>query len=252
LLAVVFAVGFIYFLVRRYFDKEMIAPFLVLFLLGGLQGLIGWIMVRSGLNDTSLYVSHFKLAIHFIAALALLCYTLWFALKLLIPQERRLIDSSLCGFTITVIVLLTIQLIFGAFMSGLKAAPYAPTWPSMNGAWVPDTILSQSWVSNPFNVQFIHRILAYLLSTIVIIWSWWAGIRAKNPDGTLLKKTRLWPLMLVLLQVMFGIFTVLHAPTMGASKFGTYEILAESHQLIAMFFLVALVVNLYVIRPFAR
>ncbi|HRO69258.1 MAG TPA: COX15/CtaA family protein, partial [Chitinophagaceae bacterium] len=67
---------------------------IILFLLGALQGLVGWIMVQSGLEDSELvYVSHYKLAIHFILALGLLVYTLWFALELLIP-ERQLTYSS--------------------------------------------------------------------------------------------------------------------------------------------------------------
>jgi heme a synthase len=252
MLGVVFAIGFIYFLVRRYFNKEMVIPFVILFLLGALQGLIGWIMVKSGLNDTSLYVSHIKLAMHFIAALALLCYTLWFALKLLVPEEQRIGNIRLNAFTIAVILLLTVQLIYGAFMAGLKAAPYAPTWPSMNGEWIPGTISSESWANNPFNVQFIHRILAYLLFTVVIFWSWSAGIVARRSPGSILKKVRLHPLILVLLQVVLGIFTVLEAPRMGTNKFGLYELLAQCHQLVAMFLLVSLVINLYVVRPASK
>jgi cytochrome c oxidase assembly protein subunit 15 len=248
LLGVVFAIGFIYFLVRRYFDKEMVVPLIMLFLLGALQGLIGWIMVKSGLNDTSLYVNHIKLAMHFIAALALLCYTLWFALRLLVPEGRRIGNISLNAFTVGVILLLTVQLIYGAFMAGLKAAPYAPTWPSMNGEWIPGTISSESWANNPFNVQFVHRILAYLLCTVVIFWSWRAGRIAKHHPGSLLGKVRLYPLVLILLQVVLGVFTVLEAPRMGTNKFGFYELLAQSHQLVAMFLLVALIINLYVVK----
>ena len=67
---------------------------LILFLLGALQGLVGWIMVQSGLeNSELLYVSHYKLAIHFILALGLLCYTLWFALQLLVPANQITINQ---------------------------------------------------------------------------------------------------------------------------------------------------------------
>jgi cytochrome c oxidase assembly protein subunit 15 len=89
MLGIVFVVGFIYFLAFNYFDKRMIKPFIILFLLGAMQGLIGWIMVASGLNDEHLYVDHIKLALHFISAMILACYTLWFALKLLIPEEQE-------------------------------------------------------------------------------------------------------------------------------------------------------------------
>ena len=73
----------------------MINPLIILFLLGLLQGLIGWIMVKSGLEDSPLlYVSHYKLAIHFILALGIICYALWFALQLLVPKEKII---ELCG-----------------------------------------------------------------------------------------------------------------------------------------------------------
>ena len=110
----------------------MIRPLLILFLLGALQGLVGWIMVQSGLEDSELlYVSHYKLAIHFILALGLLCYTLWFALQLLVSTRTDLLSTrSLRNFTGWLIALLTLQLIYGAFMAGLKAATAAPTWPA--------------------------------------------------------------------------------------------------------------------------
>lgn len=86
LIAVTFLIPFIIFIFQKRFKKEMIKPMIILFLLGALQGLVGWIMVQSGLEDSELvYVSHYKLAIHFILALVLIAYALWFALKLLVP-----------------------------------------------------------------------------------------------------------------------------------------------------------------------
>jgi cytochrome c oxidase assembly protein subunit 15 len=251
LLGVVFAIGFVYFLIKKYFDKEMVIPFIILFLLGGLQGLIGWIMVASGLNDENLYVNHIKLAIHFISALILLCYTLWFALKLLVPEGRRIYSSHFRNFTLIAIIVLGIQLVYGAFMAGLKAAPYAPTWPSINGEWIPDFLFSKSWINNQINIQFIHRTLAYLLGTLLIFW-FAAAVRnsTRNPSSFLVK-AKWYPFLLVLLQITLGVFTVLHAPKMGTSRFGSYEMLAEAHQLVAMFLLVALIVNLYLVRPAA-
>lgn len=146
MLGVVFVIGFIYFLVKRYFDKEMIIPFIILFLLGGLQGAIGWIMVASGLNDSNLYVNHIKLAMHFIAAMILACYTLWFALQLVIPNEKRVMDSRLHRFTLIIVIVLFIQLTYGAFMAGLKAAMSAATWPTINGMWLPDTLWNNSQI----------------------------------------------------------------------------------------------------------
>lgn len=248
LLGVVFFIGFVYFLVKKYFDKDMVVPFIILFLLGALQGLIGWVMVASGLNDENLYVNHIKLAVHFIAALILLCYTLWFALKLLVPEEKRVYSAALSNFTTVVILVLLLQLIYGAFMAGLKAAPYAPTWPSINGEWVPDTVGTVSWINNQMNVQFIHRQLAYLLGTLLILWFGSAARNARRHPGSLLAKAKWYPFILVLTQIVLGIVTVLNAPKMGTHHFGQYEMLAEAHQLVAMFLLVALIINLYVVK----
>src|ERR1051325_6250006 len=86
LIGVVFIIPFIIFFFQKRFKQEMVKPLLILFLLGALQGLVGWIMVQSGLEDSKLlYVSHYRLAIHFILALGLLCYALWFGLHMMVP-----------------------------------------------------------------------------------------------------------------------------------------------------------------------
>ncbi|MBN9483031.1 MAG: heme A synthase [Bacteroidetes bacterium 43-93] len=247
-LGVVFAIGFIYFLVKKYFDKQMILPFIILFILGGVQGLIGWIMVASGLNDTSLYVNHIKLAIHFISALGLLCYTLWFALQLLVPKEKLAYNKRLHNFTLITISVLVLQLIYGAFMAGLKAAIAAPTWPSINGSYIPDGIMQQSFINHPINVHLVHRTLAYLLFTLIMFWFGAASKFAKERKASLLSKARWWPFILVIMQVFLGIVTVLSAPEIVFGKVGTFEILAELHQLVAMFLLIALVINIYAVR----
>jgi cytochrome c oxidase assembly protein subunit 15 len=248
MLGIVFLIGFVFFLIKGYFRKDMIIPLIILFLLGGLVAMVGWIMVMSGLNDTSLYVSHIKLSIHFITAMACACYTLWFALKMLVPQERRIFDPGLYRFTFIVLIVLVLQLIYGAWMAGLKAAPVAPTWPDMNGVWVPHSFPGESWINSSFNVQFIHRQLAYLLGTLVIFWFGAAGRKTGNHPRSLIRQAKWWPLILVLLQVCLGIFTVLHAPGMGSGKFGSFELLAEAHQLVAMFLLCSLMVNLYLVK----
>ncbi len=248
MLGIVFAAGFIYFLVKKYFEASMVRPFIILFLLGGLQGLIGWIMVASGLNDSHLYVDHIKLAAHFVSAMILACYTLWFALILLIPEEKRTTNKKLNTFTMVTILLLFIQLTYGAFMAGLKAAMAAATWPTINGMWVPDGILGRSLVNDKIAVHFMHRGIAYLLLTLLIFWFFSAARTAAKYPASLLKTTRWWPFLLVALQVTLGIITVLCAAMMVPGKFGTFEILAELHQLVAMFLLMSLVVNLYVVN----
>src|SRR5699024_11040300 len=155
LLVVVFAIPFVYFLVKKYFMKEMILPIIILFFLGGFQGFIGWYMVQSGLYGSELLnVSHIRLSIHFIAALILLFYTLWFALKLLIPKEKFVRDTKTKKYFLWLLGVLIVQLFYGAFMAGMHAAKIAPSWPKMNGRWIPANLMQQSWINHAMNVQF--------------------------------------------------------------------------------------------------
>lgn len=250
LIAVAFVIPFIIFLIQKRFKKEMVKPMLILFLLGALQGLIGWIMVQSGLDDSELlYVSHYKLAIHFILALGLICYALWFALELIVKKEQFLINKQLKNFTTWLIVLLTIQLIYGAFMAGLKAAPAAATWPLVNNSFFPGDIHSYSGrefkglsflTSHPIVVHFIHRMLAYIITVLIFI-SWW---KANKIQGTkLFQRIKMIPLLLVLLQVLLGILSVLNATNKGS-----FIWLAEAHQLVAMLLLLSLFGILFILR----
>ncbi|MBI5858896.1 MAG: COX15/CtaA family protein [Sphingobacteriales bacterium] len=250
LIAVAFAIPFIIFIIQKRFKKEMIKPMLILFLLGALQGLIGWIMVQSGLDDSQrVYVSHYKLAIHFILALALLCYAFWFALELLVPKEQVFEKKSFRKFTGWLITLLCIQLVYGAFMSGLKAASAAPTWPSINGQFLPENIYSigdhrfsglSFLTDNPLMLHFIHRNLAYIIALLIFIW-WWEVRKIQGP--TFFQRTKMIPLFLVLLQILLGIFTVLNVASPRIFLW-----IAEAHQLTAMFLLLSLVWMIFIVR----
>ena len=250
LIGVIFLVPFIIFWLQKRFKKEMIKPMIILFLLGALQGLVGWIMVQSGLEDSKLlYVSHYKLAIHFVLALGLLCYTLWFAFDLLIPEEQIVVHKPLRKFAGWLVILLVIQLIYGAFMAGLKAATAAPTWPTINGAWWPSNIHSLGGrnfpglsflTGNPLVIHFIHRNLAYIISVLIFIW-WWQANKVKGTK--LFQKTKALPLLIVLLQVLLGVLTVLNAVNTK-----TFLWLGVAHQFVAMLLLLSLVWVLYIVR----
>jgi heme a synthase len=249
LIGVVFLIPFIIFIIQKRFKNEMIRPLLILFLLGALQGLVGWIMVQSGLEDSELlYVSHYKLAIHFILALGLLCYTLWFALKLLVPTYQLTFNPSLRSFTGWLIGLLTLQLIYGAFMAGLKAATAAPTWPSINGVWWPDNISSFGGrqftgigflMDHPLVIHFIHRNLAYVITVLLFIWTWKSF---KIKGSTLFQQTKFWPFLLVLLQVILGVLTVV-----SAINTKNFLWLGVAHQFIAMLLLMSLLWMFYIL-----
>lgn len=244
LIGFVFIIPFIYFIVKKKISRDMINPMIILFLLGGLQGAIGWIMVKSGLNDENLYVSHIRLAVHFISALVLLCYLLWFALKISVPPTEILKVPSLKRLNIWLLVLVTVQLVYGAFMAGLHAALVANTWPDINGTWVPAGMFSQGGfltdiAHNPITIQFIHRGLAYLITILIAVW-WWKS--AATPTNSLLHGIRYLPLLLVLLQVLLGVLTLLNSQVKIPI---TYGIL---HQGVGMLLLLSLVWTLFLSR----
>ena len=238
LIAVAFAIPFLIFVIQKRFRNDMIIPMIILFLLGALQGALGWIMVKSGLNEENIYVNHIRLAIHFLAALGLLCYAVWFALKLLIPATALVTHTRLKKFTVLVLATLSVQLLYGAFMAGLKAGVEAPTWPTINGHWLP-VGAGNSLVNDPIWVQFIHRSLAYFLTVIIVIW-WWQA--RKVVGSNYLNKIQWWPLITVLLQVVLGIFTVLYAPQPRYLLW-----LGVSHQFVAMLLLMILVGALFLL-----
>ncbi len=245
LMGLVFIFGFVYFLIKKQFRQNMIIPFIILFLLGVMQAAIGWIMVQSGLVPEKLFVGHIQLATHFMAALFLLCYTLWFALSLGIPKSMLIVSSRLRRMTWIVFSILILQLIYGAFMAGLHAATAAPTWPRINGEWIPGAInnLSPGWknlIDNKITIQFIHRVFAYILLIIVFVW----GYQAFKLNGNILfRKTRFVPVILILMQVMLGIATVILSP------YGNNLVwFGVAHQLVGMLFLITIIFMLYIIR----
>lgn len=249
LIGVVFLIPFVYFLIKKYFKSWMVTPLVILFLLGALQGAIGWIMVKSGLNDNDVYVNHIRLAAHFMAAMVLIGYALVFGLKLVVSPRDRVAQPALLRGAVIITVLVCIQLIFGAFMAGLKAAAAASTWPDINGMIVPaGTFSTGSFLytiaHNKIAIHFIHRTLAYLITFFVIIW--WYRARTVSYSATFNKAKNL-PVFLVIAQVVLGILTVLNSPKITVGKFGVFEWLAEMHQLTGMLLLLSLIAVIYII-----
>jgi heme a synthase len=250
LIGVVFLIPFIIFIIRGSIRKEMVRPLIILFLFGALQGLVGWIMVQSGLEDSELlYVSHYKLAIHFILALGLLVYTLWFALDLLVPRDQVIVNKSLRKRAVWIIAFLTLQLIYGAFMAGLKTAVAAPTWPDMNGEWIPSSMYSYGGrefhgisflTDHPQVIHFIHRNLAYIITVLILAWC----LKAHKIHGSeLFQRTKWLPFIIVVIQVIIGILTVINALNKQ-----TFLWLGVAHQFFAMVLLLCWIWLVYVIR----
>jgi cytochrome c oxidase assembly protein subunit 15 len=241
-IAIAFAIPFIYFLIKKYIKPVMIRPLVILFLLGALQGAIGWIMVKSGLNDQDVYVSHIKLSIHFVSAMVLIVYALIVGLSL-ITQENTYLNntttSSFTKFTYCLIALLVVQLFYGAFMAGLKAANAAPTWPSINGDFLPinnKVSVVDFLFFNKISIHFIHRGLAYLLVALSIYWY----IKAKTLKASSLFTTyKFLPIVVVISQVILGIVAVLISPKIVLGSFRSFEWVALIHQLTGMVLLLS-------------
>lgn len=151
---------------------------LVILALGGLQGLIGWWMVASGLQDRT-EVSHLRLATHLLAAMLIYGVLIWTALDLLGRDPDR--PARLRAWPALAIGLLAIQLMLGAFTAGLRAGYAFSSWPLMGDGWFPaggwQLARSAIWnfSSNPVVVQFVHRWWAWAVAAAVtlIAWSCW-------------------------------------------------------------------------------
>lgn len=245
LMGMVFLVGFVYFLLKKKFSKEMVIPMVILFLLGAIQGAIGWLMVKSGLVPEKYFVGHVELATHFIAALGLLSYTLWFALRFLIAPQQKVIHSPLKKLLISIVIVLFLQLIYGAFIAGLRAAVVAPTWPDINGEMVPAGLnelvpLAKNLAYNPITIHFIHRGLAYLLFGMIFLW--WLKAKTVKESGLFIR-LRFSLLLLVSLQVILGVLTVLNATYHNRLIW-----LGVAHQFTAMLLVMAVVCLLFVVK----
>lgn len=169
-----FAVPFAIFWVRRTIPAGYHARLFALLALGGLQGAIGWWMVSSGLSERT-DVSHYRLAVHLLTALFIMGGLIWTALDL-----RQLARSSaarparLTGFSSTVIVILFLQLLFGAWVAGLNAGYVSNSWPLMNDRFYPDGIdwSRGAWFAlthDPYLTHFIHRWWAWVTVAALVL-----------------------------------------------------------------------------------
>ena len=250
LIAIAFLIPFIIFLLQKKINREMVGPLIFLFLFGAFLGAVGWIMVLSGLTGDAVYVKPTKLALHFVFALGLIAYAFWVGLKWMFPG-KRLSSHKLRSLTVAIIVIIFVQLIFGALMAGHKAALAAPTWPTINGSMVPagmfrEKPLMLNLVENTNTIHFIHRGLAYILLVVIAIWTIRAlKIRQADPVFT---KTRFIPALIVSLQVLLGILSVLNSLTIVPNQWGSFEWLALLHQIMGMLLLLSVVGMLYFLR----
>jgi heme a synthase len=231
LIGVVFLVPFLWFLARRQIDRALAPKLVVMFVLGALQGLLGWYMVKSGLVDEP-RVSPYRLTAHLGLAIGIYAYMLWTALGLLAPRPAapapRLRRTGLAVTT-----LIGITLLAGGFVAGTHAGFAFNDWPYMHGKLVPDGLYALSpWWANLFEniaaVQFHHRLLAYLLVLAVPLY-WLQAQRSVLPAA--LHNGFHVLLALLAVQVTLGILTLIHVvpvPLAAAHQAGAVALLSAA------------------------
>ncbi len=215
-IGLVFLVPFLYFALSRRLPARLVPRLALLFMLGGLQGLLGWYMVKSGLvNDP--HVSHYRLTAHLAVAFLIYGYMFWQALSLLHPRPQPAMAASpaLRRAGTGLVALIAVTVLSGGLVAGLKAGFAYNTFPLMDGQWIPPSwrMLQPAWmnlVDNPAAVQFDHRVLALTVLLLVLAF-WLAGHHRTMPRRA--HRGRHLLLAVAMVQVSLGISTLLlHVP----------------------------------------
>ena len=240
-IGIVFLVPFVFFIAKSYIRKQEWPKYLLMFVLGGLQGLLGWYMVKSGLVDVP-HVSQYRLTAHLVAAFLIYAYMFWVAMTLLFPAPADATRHNWFGKTLGLFVLISVTIVSGGFVAGLKAGKIYNTFPMMGDYWLPPGLmaLDPPWrniFDNMATVQFDHRWLA--ISTFVIVIIYWRGARRADfpararPAVNALLHT-------AVLQVVLGVSTLLLAVPV---------VLGVAHQAVAM---LLFTVALYLVQALRR
>ncbi len=240
LIGVVFFVPLVWFVARRQIPQGYAWKLAGIFVLGGLQGAMGWYMVKSGLVD-DVRVSQFRLTAHLALALAIFAAMFWVGLTLVDPNRARLsstVQRSARTWAIGFLALVCAMIVTGGFVAGIRAGFAFNTFPLMNGNFVPPEIFTlEPWWRNFFwnmaTVQFDHRLIAWLVAfTAPLLW-----LRLKTTDG-LPRRARIGGVLLmhlVVLQIALGIATLLFVvpiPLAAAHQAGAVLVFAAALNLV--------------------
>ncbi len=218
LIGVVFLVPFLYFLSKGWVKRPLSIHFALIFALGGLQGLLGWYMVKSGLVKDPL-VSPYRLTAHLLGAFAIYAYVLWLALGLWTPKPDAAAEGTVArirrlNWLVVAMVVLTV--FTGAFVAGWHAGLTYNTFPLMDGQLIPEGLFGDepfgiNFFENITTVQFDHRWIA-IATAILILYLWWRARTVALTDHARLLSHGL--AALALIQPALGIATlVLVVPT---------------------------------------
>jgi len=251
LMGMVFAIGFAIFWRKGWLDGPLMRRLGVTVLLAALAASFGWIMVASGLIDRP-WVNAYKLTIHLCLGISLFSYLLWTILKVIQPKKRSFPQTKVDKWLWPLNIIVFLQLILGGIMSGAKAALPYPSWPDMNGNFVPSILYDASaWtVDNlvyyeqslfqPALIQFLHRMTAYTLTVMVIAYL----IQAKRSKiWTYTQNANILLIILLITQIILGIATVVSSQ--GQVPVG----LGVAHQFGAIALVGAMVYLNYLYRP---
>lgn len=234
LIGFVFIIPFIFFYVKKWLTPALLKRLLIIFLLGGLQGIVGWLMVWSGLQNQP-HVSHFRLAAHLMMALLLLSVILWTILELKSSSDVKVKSDKKLFWVYACVSILLIQIIAGALVAGLRAGFSYNTFPLMGGDLFPSiaVVKSSSLFYNGVVLQFIHRWLAFVALFAVLV------LYMQSKSNPITNPYSLWLLILTVAQVTLGVFTLL---------FYVPVVLGVLHQLIAIILFAVVIVVLFKLR----
>jgi len=228
-----FLIPFLIFIFIDLFKKELIYNLAKIFILILIQGTIGWYMVESGLIENTT-VSHYRLSVHLFIAFSIFSSLLWILLNFFSESEKKFFQlNNRYIYLKILLVLIAIQIILGAFVSGLDAGKIYQTWPLMNNNYFPnDTTLNNFFnLNQPSTVQFLHRNIAY----IIFFLSVYIGFNILKKKNTYLYKYFILFFLVILTQIGLGIFVLIS---------GVNIYLASMHQ-ISSIFLITTVLKLY-------
>jgi len=209
-----FFIPFLYFLARKAIDGPLGLKLTGIFLLGGLQGAMGWYMVKSGLVDNP-HVSQYRLTAHLGLAFIIYAAMLRVALGLLFPIGTSYYGNGrlrgLRSFAIAITTLIFIMILSGGFVAGIRAGLAYNTFPLMNGHLIPpELFMLEPWYRNFFDnmatVQFNHRMIAWTLAILIPVF-WFKSRSLPLPGSTRLACSLL--LLMLAVQVSLGIATLL-------------------------------------------
>ena len=239
-IGIVFLLPGIFFFAKGYIKAAEWPKYLLMFVLGGLQGVLGWYMVKSGLVDMP-HVSQYRLTAHLVAAFIIYSYMFWVAMSLLFPTSG---DSKHPLYTKSLVltILTAVTIISGGFVAGLKAGKIYNTFPMMGDYWVPPGTMAlepfwRNFFDNMTTVQFDHRILA--ITTLFVVIGFW--FKARKSDLPARSRPAVNALLhTTVLQVALGITTLLLSVPV---------ILGATHQGVAM---LLFTVSLYILHSLRR